>query len=99
MGNQVTANLTGVTNAQTITLALFDVNDGVNSGDAGIRMGILVGDSTGNGSVNASDVSQVKIRSGKPVDATNFRSDVTANGSINASDVSAVKLRSGTSLP
>ncbi len=99
VGNQVMANLTGVTNAQTITLALFDVNDGVNSGDVGIRMSVLVGDSTGNGSVNASDVSQVKARSGQPVDATNFRSDVTANGFINASDVSAVKARSGTSLP
>ena len=62
-------------------------------------MGLLNGDTTGNGSVNASDVSQTKARSGQPVDATNFRNDVTVNGSINASDVSLVKTQSGTALP
>jgi hypothetical protein len=99
VGNQVTLNLTGVTNAQTITMALFDANDGLHTGDVGLRMGVLVGDSSGNGSVNASDVTQTKIRSGQPVDATNFRSDITANGSINASDINAIKVRSGSSLP
>ncbi len=47
--NQITLNLTGVTNAQRITLALFGTTDTVtlNSGDVGLRMGVLVGDVTG----------------------------------------------------
>ena len=65
IGTQVTLNLTGVTNAQTITLALFDVNDGVKSGDVGVRMGMLIGDTSGNGAVSSTDVSQTKLRSGQ----------------------------------
>ena len=68
-------------------------------GDVTIPMGILIGDTSGNASVNASDVSQTKAQSGAAVTGSNFRTDVNANGSINASDVSAVKARSGTSLP
>jgi hypothetical protein len=95
----LTVDLTGVTNAQTLTLALFDVNDGVNSGDVGIRMGVLIGDASGNGTVNSTDVSQTKLRSGQATSADNFRSDVNASGAINATDVSTVKIGSGSSLP
>ena len=63
-------------------------------------MGILVGDTNGNGSVSSSDIAQVKALSGQTVTSTNFRSDVTASGgTINASDVGLVKSKSGTSLP
>jgi len=97
-GSVVTVPLTNVTNAQFIEVKLTSVNDGVNFGDVVIPMGILIGDTTGNGSVNASDVGQTKSRSGQAISASNFRSDVTANGSINASDVGSVKARSGTAL-
>jgi hypothetical protein len=97
--NTITVDLTGVTNVQAITLALFDVNDGSHSGDIAVRMGVLIGDANGSGSVNAGDVSQVKGLSGQPVSASNFRADVTANGAINAADINLVKLKSGTSLP
>jgi hypothetical protein len=99
VGNQVTLNLTGVTNLQTITMALFDTNDGAHSGDVGVRMGMLIGDASGNGTVNSTDVSQTKLRSGQAATAANFRSDVNASGTVNSTDVSTVKLRSGTSLP
>ena len=98
-GTQAIINLTGVVNAQTITVALFDVDDGTNQGDVGVRMGVLIGDSNGSGDVTATDVSQVKLQSGQAIGAGNFRSDVIANGVINATDVSAVKLKSGTGLP
>ena len=97
--NILTINLTGVTNAQTITVTLMNVSAGSGSGNIAISMGVLVGDSSGNASVNASDVSQTKLRSGQATTSANFRSDVVASGTINASDVSLVKLRSGTSLP
>lgn len=97
--NTITVDLTGVTNVQGITLALFDVNDGSHSGDIAVRMGMLIGDVNGSGSVNAGDVSQVKGLSGVPVSASNFRADVTANGAINSADVNLVKSKAGTSLP
>ena len=98
-GNQVTVNLSGVTNAQTIAVTLFGVNDGSHYGNTVIRMGVLVGDTNGNGTVNSSDVSQTKLQSGQAVTNSNFREDVNANGTINSSDVSLVKVKSGTALP
>ncbi len=98
-GNVVTINLTGVTNAQTIMVTLSNVSDGVNIGNLVVPMGILQGDTSGNGAVTGTDVSQTKSQSGQAANASNFREDVVVNGAINGSDVSAVKLKSGTALP
>ena len=98
-GTEVTINLTGVTNAQTMNVQLNNVYDGANTGNVVVRMGVLLGDTSGNGSVNASDVSQTKARSGIAIDATNFRSDTNANGFINGTDVSQVKSNSGHAVP
>ena len=62
-------------------------------------MGFLIGDTTGSGEVNASDISQTKSQSGNAISASNFREDVTTNGAINSSDVSLVKSKSGGALP
>ncbi len=97
--SNIIVNLTGVTNAQRLTLALLGASDGTNTGDLSVQMGVLLGDTNGNGSANATDVSQAKAQSGNPVTGSNFREDVNTNGAINASDVSAVKLASGTALP
>jgi hypothetical protein len=97
-GAQVAINLTGVTSVQVITIALFDVADGTHSGDVGIRMAVLVGDTTNSRKVTVSDVSQTKSQSGQVVTADNFRTDVTADGRINTSDISLVKSKSGTAL-
>ena len=98
-GAVVTINLTGVTNAQRLGVTLSNVSDGTNTGSVMVPMGLLSGDTSNNGSVTATDVSQTKLQSGQAVGAANFREDVVANGSINASDVGAVKLKSGTALP
>ena len=95
----VTVNLSGVTNAQTIKVTLFGVNDTAGANDITIPMSILVGDTNGNGTVNSTDVSQTKLRSGQAVGPTNYRSDINGNGVINATDVSSVKAQSGTALP
>ena len=95
----VTVNLTGVTNAQRITVTLFGVNNGTAMGDVSVQMGVLIGDTNANGAVNAGDVAQTKSRIGQPVDGTNFRSDVNANGAINAGDVANIKSHIGTGLP
>jgi hypothetical protein len=99
--HQYVVQLTGVSNAQVVILQLANVNDslGNNSPTLQLPIGFLIGDTTGNGSVNASDVSQTKLRSGQAISEANFQSDLTVSGSINASDVSLVKSKSGTALP
>jgi hypothetical protein len=93
-------DLTAVSNQQNLTIALNNVLDAEgNTGNVAATMGVLVGDTTGNGSVNASDINQTKAQSGTAVTQANFRQDVTANGTINGSDVSLVKSKSGTALP
>ena len=99
--HEYVVSLTGVANAQTISVTLTNVTDslGNQSDTVTVAMGLLLGDTTGNGTVNASDVSLAKLKSGQAVDSANFREDVTVNGSISASDVSSVKLKTGTALP
>jgi hypothetical protein len=98
--NQYTVNLAGVPNAHSATVMLNTVQDVAgNIGNASGTMAVLIGDTTGNGTVTSSDVSQVKLQSGQPVTSSDFRADVNASGTITSTDVSAVKLRTGTALP
>jgi len=62
-------------------------------------MGVLFGDTTNNGVVNSSDISQTQSQSGQLVTNANVREDVTVNGLINSSDISAVQASSGSGLP
>ena len=94
-GRTVTLNLTTVSDMQTIAITLSGVNNGAATSDVTAHMSLRVGDTNGNGVVNASDVSQTKSRSGQTTTSANFRSDVIANGTINVSDLAMVKSRSG----
>jgi uncharacterized protein (TIGR02597 family) len=98
--NQLTVNLTGVINVQHLIVSLNGVHDtfGQTLATISSTMDVLVGDSNGDGSVNAIDTSQTKSRSGVPVTNLNYRSDVNADGSINSIDTSLVKSKSGTAL-
>ncbi len=98
-GAVVTVNLTGVTDVQRLGVTLSAVNDGSGVGNVLIPMGVLAGDTGGDGMVNTSDIGQTKGESGQSVTAGNFRTDVNANGSINTSDISLVKSKSGAVLP
>jgi hypothetical protein len=99
--HQYIVNLTGVTNAQTITVTLTNVSDSAGDFSSAVStsMGVLIGDTTANSSVNSSDISQTKAQSGTVANSSNFRIDVTVNGLINSSDISTVKSKSGTALP
>lgn len=99
--NTMSVSLTGVTDQQKVTVTLNGV-----TGAAGeifppvaINMNVLLGDTSGNKTVNATDVSQTKLQSGVAISAANFRSDLNVNGTINASDVSQVKLNTGHGVP
>jgi hypothetical protein len=99
--HQYIVNLTGVANAQTITVSLTNVYDsaGNSSTTVSAPMSILIGDTNGNGLVNSTDTSLVQAQSGQPVTSSNFRDDVNANGLINSTDASIVQSQSGTGLP
>ena len=98
--HQFIVNLTGVANAQTLTITLNNVADSTGRVSAGVSasMNVLIGDTTGNGAVNSSDIAQTQSQSGQTVDSTNFREDVTVNGSINSSDIALVQSKSGTGI-
>jgi hypothetical protein len=99
-GNDVTIDLTGVPNASRCAVTLNGVTDGSAApGDARLPVNFLEGDTTANGLVNSSDISQTQSQSGQNVTSSNFREDVTANGLINSSDISDVQSKSGTALP
>ncbi len=98
--NQYTVNLTGVANAQYVTVTLTNVLDAAkNAGDVTVQMGVLIGDVTANGTASNTDVAIVKGQVAAPVTASNFREDVTANGIISNTDVSTTKAQVGTTLP
>jgi PKD repeat protein len=98
--HQYIVNLTGVANAQRVTVALVNAHDSTNAiGNVSATMAVLIGDTTANGHVNSTDISQTQSQSGQPVTSDNFRMDVTVNGLINSSDISAVQQQSGTALP
>jgi hypothetical protein len=99
--HQCVIDLSAIGNAQRLTVTLNDVTDsfGYRSSAIPVTFGILVGDTTGNGSVSASDIGQTKAESGRPVSAGNFLIDVNVSGAINASDIGLVKAQSGAQLP
>jgi hypothetical protein len=98
-GSVVTVPLTNVANAQRLSITIFGVSDGTNSGNVVVPMNVLLGDTNENATVNSTDVSQTKSFSGQAPNVSNFRSDVTVNDLINSTDVASVKNSSGTALP
>jgi hypothetical protein len=99
--NEYTVAIGNVADVQTVVVTLTGVRNagGTNIGNFSVPMGVLLGDATGNGTVNATDVGQAKSLSGLPADAGTFRNDVNVNGAINSSDISTIKSTSGNTLP
>jgi hypothetical protein len=99
-GKMMNINLTGVGDAQQISIKLSGVTDSFSQvlPDTVISMGVLLGDTSSNGLVTGTDVSQTKLQSGAPVTNSNFREDVNVSGGINGTDISIVKLHSGTGI-
>ncbi len=99
--NTVTVHLTGVSNAQNVTVALRNITDSFSQtlSESAIQVGFLTGDTNGDSAVNSGDALQTRNRAGQATDATNFRSDVNTDGFVNSGDTTAVRSRSGTFLP
>jgi hypothetical protein len=99
-GHTAIVQLTGVANSQTVTIALDSVVDvfGQALPPQQVQIGFLVGDTNGDGFVNAGDALQTRSRSGQEANGANFRSDVNADGVVNGGDAIVVRSRSGTTL-
>ncbi len=90
-------NLTGVTTNQVVNIGLHNVADATGrfSSLNTIPLRVLVGDTNGDGFVNAGDTTQTRDRSGQLVSPTNFRSDVNTDGVINSGDSTIVRNNAG----
>lgn len=96
-GNEVVVTLTGVPDNSRVKVSLSNVNSaGVN---VLASLGFLVGDVDDSRTVTATDLQQMKARSGRSAISTNFMFDVNTTGAITASDILAVKSRAGQVLP
>jgi DNA-binding beta-propeller fold protein YncE len=93
--------LTGVSNAQVITVSLTNVTDSAGNFSSAIAasMDILIGDVNGSGLVDSGDVFLVRQQTGQSVSASTFREDVNASGVIDSGDVFLTRQQTGTSLP
>ena len=96
--SSVSINLAGVSSGQRLSVALLGASHGSSKSDFNVPMDVLAGDTSGNGAVNATDISQTKANTGQAITVSNFRTDIDASGSINATDIGLVKSMSGTAL-
>lgn len=94
-------NLTGVTNAQVITVDLTNVNEatGNSSSLLSVSMGVLLGDVNASGRVDSGDVFLVRQQSLQDANASNFREDINASGRVDSGDVFIARQQSLTALP
>jgi hypothetical protein len=100
-GTTMTVPLSSVADIQTITVTLHGVTDASSQvlPDTSVSANMLIGDTTGDKTVNRSDVTQTRSQVGLPVTGSNFREDVKVNGAINASDVGQVRAELGHTIP
>lgn len=98
--NQCTASVSSVPNEQYFTLTLTGAKDSTGAtGSAATTMGVLLGSTTGDGTVNSADIRETKAQVGHPLSDSNFRNDLNLDGNIASDDLRQVKTQRGTSLP
>jgi PKD repeat protein len=100
LANQYQVNLTGVANAQYITVAITGAHDmaGANFG-AAQQMGVLVGDVNGSGRTDNGDGIVVRNLSGTiPFDTSSARADVNCSGRVDNGDAIVIRNNSGNFL-
>jgi hypothetical protein len=97
-GNSITAQLTGVTSAEVVTLRVQNINgDGQQHGD--VPFGFLTADVNGNRIVDGPDQQQIKADKAQVVTASNFRDDINLSGVVDKPDQQSVQTNRGHSIP
>jgi hypothetical protein len=94
-------NLTGVSNAQYITVTLNNVVDAqpASGNIVSPQMGVLIGDVNASGLVDSGDVFLVRQQTSQSATGSNFRDDVNASGLIDSGDVFITRQHTAQSLP
>jgi hypothetical protein len=100
-GNEMRVDLTGVTNAQYVTLNVSNVaaSDGGTGGAGSVRLGFLQGDVNQSRVVTLTDVGLVNAALAQSVTATNYLHDVNASGTLSLTDKAIANAALTTSLP
>ncbi len=97
-GNTLTAQLTGVTSAEVVTLRVQNINgDGQPHGD--VPFGFLTADVNGNRTVDKADNQKINADKGQVVTSANFRDDLNLSGIVDRLDVRLVGTNRGHSIP
>jgi len=100
-GNDVVVGLTGVTNAQYVTISLTNVvaADGGTGGSGSVRIGFLAGDVNQNRVVTVSDLAQVNAQIAQVVGQANYLKDVNASGTLTVADKGIANTQITKALP
>jgi hypothetical protein len=97
-GNSMTAQLTGVTSAEIVTLRVQNINgDGQLHGD--VPFGFLTADVNANRIVDRPDQQKLQTDRGQPVTASNFRDDINLSGVVDRPDLQSAQINRGHSIP
>jgi hypothetical protein len=78
---------------------LNNVTDGTNTISPAVTFGLLIGDNTGNGAVDSSDVAKAKASTASAACPPTFRADANGDGVIDSSDIVVTKVNRGCALP
>jgi hypothetical protein len=99
-GNDVIVPLTGVANAQYVTISLSNVTsaDGGTGGSASVRVGFLLGDVNQNRVVTVADLGLVNAQLAQFVTAANFIYDVNVSGTLSVADKGITNTKLTTAL-
>lgn len=102
-GNEMTVNLTGVTDTQQLRLTLTNVMDNLGGtvANAPVDVVFLRGDVTGDRTVNPADVAEVNSlgHDAPALTNLNFRGDLNVSGTINTTDAALARANLGHSVP
>jgi hypothetical protein len=92
VGNDVIVQLTGVGDAQYVTVSLTNVvsTSGGTGGSGSARIGFLFGDVNGSRAVTTGDVAAVNAVIAQYVTGLNYLNDVNASGTLTVSDKALV---------
>jgi hypothetical protein len=94
----MTAQLTGVTSAEVVTLRVQNINgDGQQHGD--VPFGFLTADVNGNRKVDKPDKQIVTAAKNQPVTSANFRDDINLSGVVDKGDLDSVNANKGNRIP
>lgn len=90
----------GPCNGEQVTLSLHNIQDedGDSLADASVTIGLLVGDVTGDGSVDEADVQATEMALGQTTNESNFRADIDTSGAIDRNDARIVRRKGGSVL-